>query len=272
MAERSAYDPGTFSWVDLATTDQDGAKRFYAGLFGWEYDDQPVMEGVVYSMATLGGLPVAAISPMPEMLRTAGAPPAWMSYVTVTDADALAHRAEELGAQVMGGPFDVMTAGRMAVVRDPEGAVFSVWQPGEHIGARRVNEPGTLTWNELATPDVPAARAFYGEVFGWMFEGPDEQYVVIRNGERSNGGLRPMSPAEAGMPPWWIPYFAATDVEALAAAATEHGGGVLAGPMDVPAGRFVALHDPQRAAFAVFQGTFDEMTESAFGGPEIGVR
>jgi predicted enzyme related to lactoylglutathione lyase len=258
MAERAEYAPGTFSWVDLATTDQDGAKRFYAAVFGWEYDDQPVMEGVVYSMAQLEGLPVAAISPMPEMLRSSGAPPAWMSYVTVTDADALAARAGELRAQVVGGPFDVFTAGRMAVLRDPEGAVFSVWQPREHIGARRVNEPGALTWNELATRDVSGARRFYGDLFGWTFEGPEDQYVVIRNGERSNGGLRPMSPAEEGIPPYWVPYFAVADVEALAASATEHGGGVLAGPTEVPAGRFVALHDPQRAAFAVFDGTFDE--------------
>jgi uncharacterized protein len=145
----------------------------------------------------------------------------------------------------------------MAVVADPEGAVFSVWQPRDNIGAQRVNEPGTLTWNELATRDVPAARAFYGDLFGWMFEGTDDQYVVIRHGERSNGGLRPMSPAERGLPPSWMPYFAATDVEALAAAAVEHGGGVLAGPTEVPAGRFVALHDPQRASFAVCEGTFD---------------
>jgi predicted enzyme related to lactoylglutathione lyase len=105
MAERSAYEPGTFSWVDLPTTEQDGAKRFYAAVFGWEYDDQPVMEGVVYSMATLGGLPVAAISPMPEMLRSAGAPPAWMSYVTVADADALADPQRATFA-VFQGSFD----------------------------------------------------------------------------------------------------------------------------------------------------------------------
>jgi predicted enzyme related to lactoylglutathione lyase len=258
MAERTSYAPGTFSWIDLATTDPVPAKAFYAALFGWSYDDRPVSQGVHYSMALLDGAEVAAINPLPETMRAAGAPPAWMSYVTVADADAAAALATELGGQVYNGPFDVLTAGRMAVLADAEGAVLSVWQAGDNVGARRVNEPGTLTWNKLATRDVPAARRFYSELFGWTFEGPDDQYVVIRNGERSNGGLRPMSPAEEGMPPAWTPYFAAKDVEALASAASEHGGGVLAGPTDVPAGRFVALHDPQRAAFAVFEGSFDD--------------
>jgi predicted enzyme related to lactoylglutathione lyase len=258
MGERTSYKTGTFSWIDLATTDPDRAKAFYAELFGWSYDDRPVAEGVHYSMALLDGAEVAAINPLPETMRAAGAPPAWMSYVTDADADATAARARELGGQVYNGPFDVFTAGRMAVVADPEGAVFSVWQPRDNIGAQRVNEPGTLTWNELATRDVPAARRFYGELFGWSFESPDDRYDVIRNGERSNGGLRPMSPAEEGSPPYWVPYFAVTDVEATAATATQQGGGVLTGPIEVPAGRFVALHDPHRAAFAVCDGTFDD--------------
>ena len=256
MPERTSYEPGTFSWIDLATTDPDAAKGFYSALFGWSYDDRPVSEGVHYSMALLDRAEVAAINPLPESMRAAGAPPSWMSYVTVADADATAARATELGGRIYNGPFDVFTAGRMAVVADPEGAVFSIWQPGDNIGAQRVNEPGTLTWNELATRDFTAAKRFYGDLFGWTFEGPD-QYVVIRNGERSNGGLRPMAPTEAGIPPYWVPYFAVADVEATAATATQQGGGVLAGPTEVPAGRFVALHDPQRAAFAVFDGTFD---------------
>ena len=209
-------------------------------------------------MALLDGAEVAAVNPLPETMRAAGAPPVWMSYVTVADADATAARATELGGQIYNGPFDVLTAGRMVVLADPQGAVLSVWQPRDSIGAQRVNEPGTLTWNDLATHDVPGARSFYGDLFGWTFEGPDDLYVVIRHGERSNGGLRPLSPAEEGMPPAWIPYFAATDVEALAATATEHGGGVLAGPTDVPAGRFVVLHDPQRAAFAAVEASFDD--------------
>jgi uncharacterized protein len=258
VTERTSYDPGTFSWIDLATTDPEAAKAFYTGLFGWSYDDQPVSEDVVYSMALVDGQPVAAINPLPETMRAAGAPPVWMSYVTVADADAAAARAQELGGQVYNGPFDVFTAGRMAVLADPEGAVLSVWQPGDSIGARRVNEPGTLTWNELGTRDVAAARRYYGELLGWTFEGPDDQYVVIRNGERSNGGLRPLSAAEEGVPAHWLPYFAVADVEALAAGATQRGGRVLAGPIEVPAGRFVALHDPQGASFAVFDGSFDD--------------
>jgi predicted enzyme related to lactoylglutathione lyase len=117
MAERTQYAPGTFCWTDLTTTDQDAAKQFYGALFGWELEDVPVGNGVVYTMARVGGKDVGAISPQPQMLRDAGAPPTWNSYVSVEDADAVAQRAGELGATVLGPPFDVMQAGRMTVLR-----------------------------------------------------------------------------------------------------------------------------------------------------------
>src|SRR6201995_2943035 len=167
MAERTQHPPGTFSGTDLNTTDQEAAKAFYSGLFGWEITDMPAGEDVVYSMAAVDGKWVGAIWPQPQQQRDAGVPPAWNSCVTVADADATAAKAAELGANVHAPPFDVMDAGRMAVIQDPQGAWFLIWQTKDNIGAYLVNGPGALCWNELATPDMEGSANFYGELFDW---------------------------------------------------------------------------------------------------------
>src|ERR1019366_529259 len=196
--ERTKYTPGTFSWTDLTTPDQDAAKRFYGELLGWELIDNPVGDGVVYTTAQIGGKDVAAISPQPQQQRDAGAPPAWNSYITVENADQSLARAKQLGGTVHAPAFDVMTVGRMGVIQDPHGAYFLVWEPREHIGASLVNAPGAISWNELASPDPQASAAFYGGLFGWQttaMEGMDFPYLVIQNADgHSNGGIAPVMP------------------------------------------------------------------------------
>jgi predicted enzyme related to lactoylglutathione lyase len=254
MGERTEYTPGTFCWTDLATTDQEAAKTFYAGLFGWDYDDTPVGDGIVYSRASVGGKDVAAISPQPQMMRDMGAPPTWNSYVSVEDADAAAQKAAGLGANVMGEPFDVMDVGRMAVLQDPQGAVIAVWQPKLHFGAHLVNAPGALCWNELQSNDMDAAASFYSGLFGWQtqpFEGSPDPYLIIMNGEKGNGGIRPGPP---GMPPNWLVYFATEDVEQAMAKVGELGGSVHAGPIDIGIAKIAVAQDPQGAFFALYAG------------------
>ncbi|HME67030.1 MAG TPA: VOC family protein, partial [Streptosporangiaceae bacterium] len=165
MPVRTSYTQGTPNWVDLQTPDQDAAKAFYSGLFGWTYDDQPMPEGQVYSMAMLGEHTVSAIAPQPPEMVAAGAPPMWNTYLAVDSADDAAARAEAAGGTIAMAPFDVTDAGRMAFVLDPSGAPVALWQAGKHIGATLVNEPGTINWNELITTD-PAAVAFYQTVVG----------------------------------------------------------------------------------------------------------
>jgi predicted enzyme related to lactoylglutathione lyase len=258
MGERTSYAPGTFSWADVSTTDQEGAKAFYSGLFGWEAEDLPVGDGVSYSMMRLDGKSVAAISPQPQQQRDAGVPPLWNSYVTVESADASAEKAGQLGATVHAPPFDVMTAGRMAVIQDPQGAFFMVWEPRDTIGAYVVNAPGALSWNELASPDVDASARFYGELFGWAID-PMEQspqrYEIIKNGDRSNGGIRELGDQPV---PNWLVYLGIDDIDRGLARVHELGGSQLIGPMDIGMAKIAVVQDPQGATFAIYDGRFED--------------
>jgi predicted enzyme related to lactoylglutathione lyase len=258
MGERTQYTPGTFCWTDLTTTDQDAAKAFYGELFGWEAEDLPVGEGVSYSMQRIGGKDVAAISPQPLQQREAGVPPMWNSYVTVESADATAERASELGATVHAPPFDVMDVGRMAVIQDPQGAFFMIWEPKKQIGAQLVNVPGALCWNELGSPDVDASAEFYSALFGWetqSFEGM-EDYLVIMNRGRSNGGIRKLDPP--GMPPNWAVYFAVEDIDAGLAKVEELGGTKHDGPIDIGMAKIGVVQDPQGAWFLLYAGQLED--------------
>jgi predicted enzyme related to lactoylglutathione lyase len=256
MGERTSHSPGTFSWTDLATTDTEGAKRFYTALFGWDIDDQPIPPGdAVYTMLLRDGKAVAALFRGQE-----GMPTAWSSYVTVESADAAAAKAADLGGTPMGDPFDVMDAGRMAVIQDPTGAVVSVWEPHGSIGAQFVNGPGALSLNQLNTTDPEAAERFYGGLFGWRTEqvaGGDQPYWGIYKGDRLNGGMMQLPP-DAPAPPHWLVYFGCEDVDADAGRIGDAAGTVLVPPTDVPGGRFLAAQDPQGAVFGLFAGRFDD--------------
>lgn len=234
------------------------AKSFYGGLFGWAAEDTPVGDGAVYTMMRLDGKDVAAISAQPEQQRDAGVPPTWNSYVSVENADETAEKAARLGATVHAPPFDVMDVGRMAVIQDPQGAYFLIWQPGRHFGATLVNAPGAFCWNELSSPDLDASKEFYGELFGWSmspFEQSPEPYLVISNGGAGNGGIRELNPP--GMPPNWIVYFAVDDIDAGLAKVEELGGTKLAGPIDIGIAKVGVVQDPQGAAFAIYAGELE---------------
>ncbi len=255
MGERTSHTPGTFSWTDLATTDTEGAKRFYTSLCGWQIDDRPIPGDGVYTMLLRDGKEVAALFEGQE-----GMPTAWSSYVTVESADATATQAADLGGTPMGDPFDVMDAGRMAVIQDPTGAVLSVWEPHGSIGATFVNAPGALTLNQLNTSDPDAAARFYEALFGWRTEdvsGGDRAYWGIYNDDRLNGGMMQLPP-DAPAPPHWLVYFGSDDVDADAGRIGDGGGGVLVPPTDVPGGRILVAQDPQGAVFGLFAGRFDD--------------
>jgi predicted enzyme related to lactoylglutathione lyase len=250
--------PGSFCWPELATTDQGAAIAFYRDLFGWDVNDQPMGPGETYSLFRLRGKDAGAAYTMRPEERKAGAPPHWNAYVKVSSADDAARRAQELGATVFAPPFDVMESGRMAVLQDPTGAVFQVWQPRKHAGIRVTNEPGALCWTELTTRDTKRAETFYTELFGWTPKhssasaGMDYTEFSVQ-GQPSIGmmAMPPMMPA--GMPSYWMPYFQVADVDASAARAKTLGGAQHMPPGDIPGtGRFAVLADPQGAVFAIY--------------------
>jgi len=260
MAERSGYTPGTFCWSELTASDQDAAKAFYGALFGWEADDRPVGDaGSYYSMQLIDGKPVAAIAAQPQQQRDAGVPSLWNSYVSVDSADAVADRAKELGATLHAPPFDVMSVGRMAVIQDPQGAFFMPWEPRDHFGAALVNQPGALVWNELQSPELDASAAFYGDLFGWQLEeqstGALGRYLMIKNGDSYNGGMRELTPPS---PPNWLMYFGVEDVEQGLAKVSELGGSTIAGPIDIEIAKIAVVADPQGAVFALYAGQLDD--------------
>jgi predicted enzyme related to lactoylglutathione lyase len=259
VAEFSSHVPGTFSWAELATTDQSGAVSFYRALFGWDLNEQPMGPGEVYSMFTLRGKEVGAASTMRPEERQAGAPPHWNLYVTVTSADEATKKAESLGAKVFAPPFDVMDVGRMAILQDPTGAVFEVWEAKQHIGAKILNEPGALVWSELTTRDTKAAEKFYTSLFGWTPKhsapGAPMEYTEFHNQGKPGVGMMAMpTQMPPHVPSYWMPYFQVTGVDASTSKAKELGGNVMVGPQDIPGtGRFAIVADPQGAMFALYQ-------------------
>jgi hypothetical protein len=262
MGKRESYEPGTFCSVDLATTDAGGAKRFYGELFGWEGEDVHPAEGMTYTILRLNGDPVGGMFEREGLEELGG--PHWINYVSVSSADEVASRAAELGGEVVEEPFDILDVGRMTAIKDPTGSGVAVWQAGTYAGGGRVNEPGFLTWNELATNDTAAAISFYEGLFAWsaqpMGTGDSREYNVVRVGERGNGGVRRLSPEEeqAGVAPHWVPYFAVKSLDEAIERCGELGGDKLAGPIEMPAGRIAALRDPQGAAFSIWEGELED--------------
>jgi uncharacterized protein len=257
MGERTSHAPGTFSSVDLATSDADAAKSFYGELFGWKSEDTEGAGGT-YTIFRLDGKHVAGC--FEDADGGAGAPSHWNSYVTVEDAGASAARATQLGGSVLIEAQDVAQIGRMAVIADPTGAAVALWEPRGVIGAELVNAPGAPCWNDLGTTDVDAAMTFYGELFGWTFEqvsGAKGRHR-IRNGATENGSLYLQGADERGVPPNWLVYFATADLERSDARVTELGGEVIVDPLEVPAGGRVSVgRDRQGAAFGLFDGPLD---------------
>ena len=237
----AGYPHGTFCWVDLETTDPEGARSFYGGLLGWEFADA----GGGYTLCRLEGSEVAGLHGHAPDAR-------WSSYVCVEDAEAAVARAQELGGSVLRAPQELPGTARVAVIRDPAGAELCLWEPGGLAGARLVNDVGAWSWNELTTPDLSGAKGFYGELFGWTAEDASGGIgrVTFSLGRLLVAGMHPPMPFEQG-PPGWTISFRVADADETAERGTALGGSVLLPPFDVPIGRMGVLADPAGAAFLI---------------------
>jgi len=260
MPEVTSHAPGSFCWMELNTSDPEAAKTFYKGLFSWDSEDMPAGPDMVYTMLRIKGLEVGALCGLQPEQKAHGVPPHWMTYISVASADDSAEKAASLGGKVMAPPFDVMDVGRMAIIQDPQGAMFCLWQAKAHIGQRLVGENGTFGWDELWTTDRKAAAAFYSGLFGWGTKEGDMGamgvYTEWQNGGQSIGGMMEIAPQMGPVPPNWLPYFMVEDCDATTAKATSTGGKAMVPPTDIPnVGRFSVLQDPQGATFAVIKLT-----------------
>jgi hypothetical protein len=252
VPQRDSYPDGVPSWVDLASPDPAASARFYGELFGWDVVPAgPPEETGGYLIFAQGGRRVAGLGPLQDPSQ----PAAWTTYLNVDDADATAARASEVGGGVLLEPFDVLDAGRMALVLDAVGAVVGLWEPGRHIGAQLVNEPVSLCWNELTCRDTAAAAAFYAAVAGWEavpMDVGDTTITVFTRGGSAVAGMRAMTDEYPSQTPaHWMASFAVADADATAARAEELGGAVSAPPFEIqPVGRVAVLTDPYGTAFA----------------------
>jgi uncharacterized protein len=258
MPNLDSYKPGSFCWIELATTDQPAAKKFYASLFGWTANDMPMGPGDFYTMFQLQGRDAAAGYTLRPEQRSQGVPPHWMIYIAVENADSAVNRVAQAGGKVLKAAFDVSDLGRMAVLQDPTGAVFSLWQ-AKHAATSITGVDGTLCWADLNTPDPARAGKFYGDVFGWKLtqdtdDDPPSGYVHIQNGADPIGGIPPVKAGNPRTPAHWLPYFLTSDCDGVAAKAKQLGAKFYLDPMTMEGvGRFGILADPQGAVFAIFQ-------------------
>ena len=271
MSERDEYIPGVPCWVDASYKDPESVLPFYRGLFGWEFS--PVIEtpGERFFIATIRGGSTAGVGELPGDHQPV---PAWNTYVAVTSADEAVAKVQAAGGEVLAAAFDVVDAGRMAILKDPQGAVFCVWQAGRTKGAKVVNEHGAVNFNTLHTSDLAAAKRFYGEVFGWAtlslagaefwtLPGYGDYLETIVPGMREGAAemgaagfedvVAVLDPLKDGEQPHWHVTFAVNDADAAAAEAPKLGGKVLVPPLDAPYVRLTVLADPEGTPFTASQ-------------------
>jgi uncharacterized protein len=280
MSTPDRYIPGVPCWVDSPQTDPAAAAQFYSGLFGWEIVDvMPPGSDSQYFIGRIDGKDAGAVGSVPDDAPTDEEWQAvWNTYIWVESADETATKTVELGGSVISEPFDVPESGRMAVLADPEGAVFCLWEPGEFRGAQVVNEHGSVNFNNLNTRDVDAAKAFYGGLFGWEILDLGGGYAwtlpsygahldLLNPGttqrtkeagapegfENVVATLTEIPGDQPDTPAHWGVVFAVDDAEEAASRAQELGGEVLSEPYDMPWVRQTVLRDPQGAVFVASQ-------------------
>jgi len=250
----AAITPGRFIWHELLTSDPDAAIPFYERVIGWTM--MPWDQDPSYRMFAWNDVPMAGLMRLPEEARAGGAPPHWLSYVSVRDLDATVAEAVRLGAMTYVDAMDIPSVGRIAVLGDPQRAVFGLYEPAAGHGTDEIGL-GDFSWHELAADDWKSAWEFYRALFGWEYDaqfdmGPMGIYWMFRRpgSTRVLGGMfdRPPEVPVAH----WLPYIHVPSAHEAAKLVSATGGTVLNGPMEVPGGDYVAqFQDPQGAVIAV---------------------
>ena len=252
------YPQGIFCWSELCTHNWKEGKAFYTSLFDWGYDDQPIGDGIFYTMLQKEGDDIAAMYEMQKEQIQEGVPSSWLTYIAVDDVDHCAIKAKELGAKIIAGPHNVMDAGRMLMFTDPGGATVALWQGKDHKGCKRLSELSTPYWHELATRNSKVSNEFYCALLGWKSEVKPmdnmEYTLFLVDGKPIAGMMEMSSEWPDDVPPHWMIYFAVDDCDSALNKAKKLGAQVCVPSTTVPdVGRFGVLCDPQGAVFSVIQ-------------------
>ena len=248
----SPWPSGVPCWADVMATDVRASGAFYTAVLGWTVPE-PEEQWGGYVTAEADGRMAAGIGPLQD-----GSPAAWTLYLATDDVEGLTSRAAEHGGTVLAPVMDVGPLGRMAILADPSGAPFGLWQAGTMIGAGLVNEPGALCWEDLRSTDPAAAQDFYRAVFGYALTplemaGPDYGTFSLPGSDAPLGGMGGMMGSPEGVPSHWLAYFAVADADATVATAESAGGRVIVPAFDTEFGRMGALMDPDGAVFWIAQ-------------------
>jgi uncharacterized protein len=253
IGEQGHHEPGAFCWAGLASSDPADAKLFYASVFGWQSEDLPAGNFGTHTALRNNGREVGILYRQTREARASQAAPHWTAYVSVEDVDASALLVRELGGAVLRDPLDLLDAGRVAAVRDPLGAILSLWQPRAHAGAEVIDDIGALSWHELVTPNVERAKSFYGALLGWEYRaGPSRRTTIINAGSRI-ATMREASEPEGASASSWISYFGVVSARDAQHTAELNRGRTMTAAADSPIGRTALLADRQGATFAVLE-------------------
>lgn len=259
MVEFSAHSPGTFCFIESGSVDIDSSHRFYVGLFRWGVDERLLPSGESYTRFLMRDKPVAGMYGVGADHDFKAIPPQWLSYVSVEDAAATLENAIGLGATSFGDVVGVPGVVTVAEFTDPAGAVCGLWQPGTHIGANYVGEPGALTWNELVTPEPVSAASFYCDLFGWTVETLELHsgtYHLFGNGSTLKAGMKTSSSAVDDVSPSWRAHVGVSDLDEATTSIVELGGSIEEEANRIPGlGRRAAVRDPLGISFLVVETT-----------------
>ncbi len=251
-------EPGTVSWVELGTHHLPDAADFYASLFGWAVEELPPGQQDLYTIFNIGGGSAAGMYEQSTEEREQARAPLWVTYFAVADIDDAVQRVQSLGGRVEVWPTEMPELGKWALVSDPSGAVFALWQSYGHGTRAPEGQAGTFAWAELETDQPDKARMFYTQLFGWEAQTGDTSegipYTSFWENGRMVAGMMPIQQSWGNVQPGWLVYFHTHDADAGVSAATDMGGKVLQEPRDIPGvGRFSILRDPQGALFAIIR-------------------
>lgn len=242
----TSWPAGTPCWVDCGFEDLGRARKFYGHLFGWDTEQGPAETGD-YTMCLKNGRPAAALATSPDE----GVPTYWSTYFATDDVEATTEAVTAAGGEVVAS-MDVSSFGRMAVYRDPTGAVFSVWQAQDHIGFGIFNEVGTVTWNDLMTRDLETAKTFYAAVFGFTYEDMGGGYQTVKTADgRTVAGMHQAEQLPDDVPANWLVHFVVADRDSAVSLIEMEDDTAILMTLDTPFGPEAVVQGPEGEVFNV---------------------